>query len=93
MKEKTRQRLAKVGEVMSSGGFSLLTPKKEIPAVKSIAESRGEFIDEAYPHLFGEEEMGDPARVITPAEVTAVLQGYEAKLAFDGLLKTKTREE
>lgn len=52
----------------------------------TISDSRGEFIEEVYPKLFGEEEMGDPAREFEPAEITAILVAYEAKLATDGLL-------
>lgn len=53
----------------------------------TVNEVRGKFIEEVYPELFGEEEMGDAAREFEPSEITAILIAYETNLAANGLLK------
>jgi hypothetical protein len=59
-----------------------------------ILQARAEFTEELYPTLFGEEEMGDPAREFEPSEITGVLAVYESFLASRGLLRVKkSREE
>ena len=58
----------------------------ETPEVE-ISKVRAEFIEEAYPKLFGPEEMGDPSRDMNPEELTAVLVAYENYLVRHGLEK------
>lgn len=59
----------------------------------TVGETRGEFIENVYPKLFGEEEMGDVSREFRPSEITAILVAYESRLASNGLLKIVQQRE
>jgi hypothetical protein len=60
--------------------------KDEI-SLEELTLARSRFIEDVYPRLFGNEEMGDPAAEFTTDELTAVLVAYEGRLASEGLLK------